>query len=194
VAGWASGWEAWPAGARDNHGKPARFCWAAWPEAVGVRRRARCNRGNQMSHVRVLQAIRYPEGDASHLTASPPEAEAVEQVDPSWEDIERAIRRLDRREYPYVWLCVCAPISGEEPLGLNIMGGRGEYAVSISLPGQLVYFADGSRSGNLVRIWETDQGSTLPESSLCGDTDRVLSIARYFTETGKPDPSEKWVE
>ena len=74
------------------------------------------------------------------------------------------------------------------------MGGRGEYALSISLPGQLVYFADPLRSGELVRIWESDQGSTLPESSLCADIERVLSIARHFAETGKPDPSAKWVE
>ena len=147
-----------------------------------------------MNHVRVLQVVRYSEPDGSHLATSPTEPEKVERVDPSWADIEDAVRRLDRCQYPYIWLCLREPISGEEPLGLNIMGGRGEFALSISLPGKLVYFADSSRSGVLVRIWESDQGSTLPESSLCADIDRVLSVASHFTETGNPDPSAQWVE
>jgi hypothetical protein len=147
-----------------------------------------------MSCVRVLQVVRYSEPDGSHLSAPPSEPEIVEQVDPSWADIEGAVRRLDRRHYPYIWLCVREPSSGEEPLGLNIMGGRGEFALSISLTGQLVYFEDSSRSGELVQIWESDQGSTLPESSLCADIERVLSVARHFADTGKPDPSARWVE
>jgi len=147
-----------------------------------------------MNLVRVLQVVRYPEHDGSHLSASPSEPETLDRPAPAWAGIEEAIRRLDRRQYPYIWLCLREQVSGEEPLGLNIMGGRGEFALTISLPDQLVYFADDSRSGELVQVWESDQGSTLPESSLCGDLERVLSIARHFTETGKPDPSARWVE
>ena len=126
--------------------------------------------------------------------ASSGEHEPEVLPDPSWADIEAAIRRLDRDEYPYVWLHLTNPIDEDGPRGLNVMGGRGEYAMSISSPGRLVYYHDPKRGDEVIRIWESDQGSALPEASLCNDTERVIAVARHFADTARPDPGYEWRE
>lgn len=147
-----------------------------------------------MSEIRWLEVARYSRMRTSTGRASSSEHEPEFLPDPFWADIEAAIRRLDRDEYPYVWLHLTNPINAGEPRGLNVMGGRGEYALSISLPGQLVYYHDPKRGDVVIQIWESDQGSALPETSLCNDTERVIAIARHFADTGRPHPGYEWRE
>jgi hypothetical protein len=79
-------------------------------------------------------------------------------------------------------------------MGMNVMGGRGEYALSISQPGQVFYYRDPKRGNEVIRIWESDQGSSLPEVSLCHGLEVAVRIAKHFSETATPDPSAEWRE
>ena len=145
-----------------------------------------------MTEIRLLEVARYPRKRTSTGCASFGEHEPEFLADPSWADIEEAIRRLDRDKYPSIWLHLTDPVDQDGPQGLNIMGGRGEYALSISLPGQLVYYDDPKRGDEVILIWESDQGSSLPERSLCNDVDFVVAIARHFADTGRPHPGSEW--
>src|SRR5947209_6084357 len=96
--------------------------------------------------VKVLEAIHYPP-DSSHW-------EALEMRDPDWASIETAIRRLERNEWPYVWLHTAEPVEGETPENaLAIMGGRGEYSLFLLKGGADSYFCDQSRGEALIRVW-----------------------------------------
>lgn len=135
----------------------------------------------------LLDATEYPSHDGSWRT--------IETPDPDWHAIEEAIRRLDRYQWPFVWLHTVPPVDGEEPKhALNIMGGKGEYYLFLSEDGGETAYVDVGRGDAAIRIWESDQGSTMPEYLLCNDLERVLSIARYFAERGELDPSAAWLE
>jgi hypothetical protein len=121
----------------------------------------------------LLEVVHYPP-DGSHW-------HAVETPDPDWPAIEAAVRRLDRDEWPFLWLHTVPPVEGEMPEnGLCVMGGRGEYSLFLSGDGGEVHYEDASRGSTQVRIWESDQGSEVEERSLCNDLGRVLAIARHF--------------
>ncbi|MGL6073875.1 MAG: hypothetical protein ACRC8S_06920 [Fimbriiglobus sp.] len=135
----------------------------------------------------LLNVIHYP-SDGSHW-------HVIESPEPDWPTIEATIRRLDRDEWPFVWLHTMLPIEGEMPQnGLCIMGGRGEYRLFLSKDGGEVYFEDAGRSRTTVRIWESDQGSVVEERSLCNDLDWVLAIARHFAELAELHKSATWMK
>jgi hypothetical protein len=118
----------------------------------------------------------------------------IETPNPDWPAIEAAIRRLDRREWPFVTLHTVAPVDGKVPIhALTVMGGRGEYTLFLSEGDDEVYYEDAARGRSPVRIWESDQGSVVEERSLCDDLERVLAIARHFAERAELDPSVTWV-
>jgi hypothetical protein len=67
----------------------------------------------------LLEEMHYPT-DGSH-------GQSVQTPNPSRQTIKAAIHRLDRDEWPYLWLHVTQPVKGQIPEnGLCIMGGRGE--------------------------------------------------------------------
>jgi hypothetical protein len=140
--------------------------------------------------VKVLEAIHYP---ASGRTADGSGWEPLLTRDPTWAVIESAIRKLDRHEWPFLWLHTVEPVEWEMPENaLNVMGGRGEYAISCYRDGDEMHYLDASRSDRAVRIWESDQGSVQAETNLCGDLARVLEIARHFAEAGELHPAVSW--
>ena len=137
--------------------------------------------------VRVLAAMHYPPGETPWHW--------VETLDPDWPAIDAAIRRLDRNEWPFVWLHLAPPIEDEPPEGgLCITGGRGEYSLLSPRGDRFLRYRDTTRSQTWVRIWESDQGSEERERSLCNDIGRVLAIARYLADRAELDPSATWVE
>lgn len=137
--------------------------------------------------VSLLEVMHYPSGGAHWHTVETPE--------PDWPAIEAAVRRLDRGEWPFLWLHTVQPVEGEMPEnGLCVMGGRGEYSLFLSKDGGETHYEDGNRSRSPVRIWESDQGSVTEERALCNDIERVLVIARYFVERAELHPDSAWVE
>ena len=137
--------------------------------------------------VMLLDQMHYPP-DGSHW-------QALESPDPDWPMIEVAIRRLDRFEWPYLWLHTAPPVEGEMPEnGLCIMGGRGEFTLFLSRSCGDAHYEDAARGSKPIPIWESDQGSMVEERSLCNDIERVLVIAQYFAAHAELDPSATWVE
>ena len=57
--------------------------------------------------VMLLEAIHYPPDGADWRS--------IETPDPDWPAIEAAIRRLDRDEWPFLWLHTVPAVEGEMP-------------------------------------------------------------------------------
>jgi hypothetical protein len=99
--------------------------------------------------------------------------------DPTWEQIERSIRELDRHRHPLVRLWAGAP---EKSPALEIVGGNGTYALR-EPDGEWVYY-DPSGSDTEVEIQTSGEGYRCPAFYVCADVERALQIARQFCETG----------
>ena len=140
--------------------------------------------GNRGVTVDRLECIRYPD-------SGPWVAEVMEQ--PSWESIVRAVERLDRAAYPMVYLHLASAVGGEHPVhALEIVGGRGEYAITVWLPDEMVRFTDPNRVGDVVDLLERDQGAFLEAHERCTDLSLVLTIADHFSKTGQPYEQVAW--
>src|SRR5262249_19247371 len=69
-----------------------------------------------------LEVIVYPgAGDHWHSEVTP---------NPMWPQIEAAVRRLDRAEYPFLHIYLPRPEKESVPWLLDVIGGRGEYGLS----------------------------------------------------------------
>jgi hypothetical protein len=139
-----------------------------------------------ISPVRNLVSIHYPPAGWRW--------EAIDTPGPTWPDIEQAIRRLDRKEWPIIHLHTCEHVPGREPENmLSVIGGRGEYSL-LFMPktGPEVHYCDESRGDAVIRVWESDQGSLVIERHLCNQLSKVLSIVKHFFENGELDPSVRW--
>jgi hypothetical protein len=136
--------------------------------------------------VQALEVIHYPP-DGSRWRS-------IKTRNPDWAAIETAIRRLDRDEWPYLWLHTAEPVEWEMPENaLSVMGGRGEYSLALCKDGDELHYMDESRAATTIRIWESDQGAWQPERFLCNDLDRVLFLVQYFTERAELHPDARWV-
>lgn len=142
--------------------------------------------------IKTLEVIHYP---ASGSTASGEPWESLVYPDPTWGEIEKALARLDRDVYPFLWLHVSEFIEDDPPEhAMDVMGGLGEYAISIELPGRGLTYSDESRGATVVDIWVSDQGSQAEERDLCNDYDLLLKIVRHFAETGEAYPEVNWAK
>jgi hypothetical protein len=111
--------------------------------------------------------------------------------DPTWPQIEEAIRRLDRFHYPWVWLRLTEEQSDDNYM--TVMGGDGAYWLSISVGGydqRRVFYPE--QGSDEVQVWTSDQGFADDRSHICFDLDAVLKAARCFAERGDFDPSLPW--
>jgi hypothetical protein len=142
--------------------------------------------------VRLLEVVYYP---PSGVTKSDSAWETLAYPNPDWEAIVAAIDRLDRDAYPMVWLQIGEHVEWEEPeLALNVLGGRGEFALCIFSKGHHICLRDPSRGKNVIQIWESDQGSQAQERELCNDRTTLLNVVRHFAETGEPYPGVDWID
>jgi hypothetical protein len=73
-----------------------------------------------------------------------------------------------------------------------VMGGRGEYDLSLYRGGDEIHYWDGTRSDEVIRIWESDQGSSKSYQNLCNDLPLVLEITRRFAESREFHPGVCW--
>src|SRR4051794_18940503 len=102
-----------------------------------------------ISHIRNLISIHYPPDSWKW--------EAIDAPWPHWLNIEEAISRLDRSEWPIIHLRTCEDVPGREPENeLTIVGGRGEYSLSFwPKTGPELHYFDEARGDEVIRIWET---------------------------------------
>src|SRR5262249_19197793 len=95
-------------------------------------------------------------------------ASSQDLANPSWDQVETSIRRLNQFRWPFVWLLLGegADWGAMEKEGyLNIMGGNGIYSVDGATP------SDGRKRLSLpkhsrekrVDVWLSDQGFSTPE-------------------------------
>ncbi len=146
----------------------------------------------KITRIVMLEEIHYPPFAARYQPWH-----TIETLSPRWAQIEAAVRRLDRIEWPYLHLHTEEPIDGEPPQNsLTVMGGRGEYCVFLTPGGETFqpegFLTDASRSRTMVSIWESDQGFDVEERYLCRDIEKVLRIARYFAEQAALHPGAIW--
>src|SRR5438874_998395 len=99
---------------------------------------------------------------------------------PAWEDVEDAIRRLDRDTYRVVCIHLNA-LAGDQAHYCMVMGGAAEwahslftnsaeYALRVKLPGQRspLGYLDQSRSASeMVEVWTDPDATWLPECTVC---------------------------
>lgn len=140
----------------------------------------------------LLEAIQYP--DPSQDLGRPRFGwRSYKTPYPEWEEIEVAIRRLDRDEWPFVWLHTEAPQSNDMPNNMFcVMGGRGEYDLCLYRDGDEFHYWNPDRSDESICIWESDQGSYKSYQNLCEDLLLVLRITRQFSESGILYDAVKW--
>ena len=127
-------------------------------------------------HVKLLQSYRYPKRGAWRT---------VEIEMPKLRDIESAVKRLNRNEYPYLWLLHERCDDDVPDDFMSIMGGDGEYAITHYIDGDEFHYIDDSRDPNEhIQIWSTGDTSEQPAKYLCGNTKLVCNIAKLFAKTG----------
>jgi hypothetical protein len=116
-----------------------------------------------------------------------------EVLDPPWEEVEAALRRLDRFGYPFLFLRLRPDVPDDERL--EVMGGAGAYWVAGSFGGYFQRRMVNPKGGDEeVRVWTSDQGFADQGQFVCEDIEIVVRVARYFAEHGDFDPSVPWAE
>jgi hypothetical protein len=137
--------------------------------------------------VNELEIIIYPK-------RGPWRSEVTEN--PTWRQIEEAIRQLDRHGHPFLKLFLPPPKVETELRSLDIIGGKGEYGILTfdSKYRQLQWYCDHSRPDGpeLIPIWTTDQGAEFKERYLCNRLTTVLRVAKHFAKTGTLDANVAW--
>jgi Lon protease-like protein len=116
---------------------------------------------------------------------------------PTWDQIEIALRRLDQFAHPYVWLLLGdAEDWGrmEEAGYLNIIGGNGTYCVDGATPldGRRRLSVSHHSQQKRVDVWLSDQGFSSEERFVCKDIETVIGVARHFSIRRRLDPSVEW--
>ena len=125
--------------------------------------------------------------------------------DPTWDEIERAVRRLDGRRYRWLQLWPTADPADHDPNPgsreyVEVVGGAGVYLLRAS-------FADGRHAHPDFPEWPDRDVVVLPDPSgfgfvdlmwsesarrVCRDVEVVLRAARHYYDTGSLDQSLPW--
>lgn len=117
----------------------------------------------------------------------------TEQVcNPTWNDIEQAVRRLDRFRYPFIWLYQQIDAEPEDVPDFSVIGGEGEFAMDEMADGTYRRYHDPTRGDDMIKAWRSDQGAEFEAKYCCSSLDTVLRATRYFCEYGTLDPSLVW--
>lgn len=115
---------------------------------------------------------------------------------PSWEEIEQAIRRLERFQFPFLHLWSTDDENKQNYDECNvfeIMGGKGAYWLAGTFGGYFQRRLDYPERGEVeIDVWESDQGFADAERHICRDVEKVVHAALYYFENGGFDPSLNW--
>ena len=118
----------------------------------------------------------------------------IDCTNPSWEEMENAVRRLERFRYPFIWFYRSSSAPENALPDFEVMGGDGAYVVGANTPDatdhRIVRF--GSKSAKQIDVWLSDQGATFEEGLVCDDVDVVLEMLRRFHESGTFSPEIEW--
>jgi hypothetical protein len=110
-------------------------------------------------------------------------------ANPTWEQIDASIRRLDKFSFPFVWIYLRPDADPQDVPEFEVIGGAGDYVVACSVEGyhqRRVLVNDDAHDE--IEVWTSDQGATASGKHVLHDVDAVLRITRHFCETGGFDP------
>jgi hypothetical protein len=113
-------------------------------------------------------------------------------ADPTWEEIERVVRRLEKFRFPFAWFFLSADAFEDDLPDFEIMGGPDDYFMVCSADGCQRRYHDPSQGKLLVHVWTSDQGAAIPAEFVCHDVELVLKAIRYFSSSGKCCPEISW--
>jgi hypothetical protein len=156
-------------------------------------------------HAKVLKYSVAPDGPPISRIGEHPAWDDPEQIvqDPTWPDIETAIRRLDGYRYRRLLLW---PSADEREQDTNpgeheftsVIGGSGVYLVRVS-------YADGREHFLHFPEWPDRVVIVLPDAwgfvdgvfaeaafRVCRDVEVVLRAVKYYAYHGRLDPSLNW--
>ena len=130
------------------------------------------------------------------MTEYPPSGQGYQTQtirNPTWDEVEAAIRALDHHRLPFVFIGLREECRGEECL--SVLGGPKGYAITAadSESGWMQY-CDPNHTGGEIAVWTSDQGFYPRERFVTYDVELVLHVARYYAERGQLDPSVQWEE
>jgi hypothetical protein len=115
---------------------------------------------------------------------------------PSWEDIEAALRRLNAEEYEGVLLHLNDHRAGEPATDyLGVFGGPAGYLVLWTRPGAkgaVLVDSTQPKGQEPVPVAQHDQGIWVSPRQVCRDLELIVQVARYFADTGQRLPSSAW--
>jgi hypothetical protein len=135
--------------------------------------------------VKRLDVTRYTKDGRSSRTTT--------TTNPAWSKIEKAIRRLDKFSYPFLFLYLTE--TGDTDERLEIMGGCGDYSIMGNFDGFWQRrFVNPNGGNERVVVWTSDQGFGDDDKHICHDVEVVIRAARYFFGHGHFDPSLTWEE
>ena len=104
-------------------------------------------------------------------------------IEPTWNDVEAAIRRMDNYCFPFI--CLNTDALDPEDEGLDsfwIIGGGGRWAL-LQASGDWQY-EDAAGGNEEVRLWDSDQGYFCKQKNILTDPSKVLRITRAYYDTG----------
>jgi len=106
--------------------------------------------------------------------------DVVQVIEPAWEEVEHAIRRMDNVSLPLVQLNPTADEENEDVF--NVLGGDGRWAL-FQIMGSW-HFENPEGGEEEVTLWESDQGYSCKARNILTDIEAVLRITRQFYRTG----------
>lgn len=112
--------------------------------------------------------------------------------DPTWDVIETAIRRLDRFQYPFVWLFREVDAAEGEAPDFTIIGGEGVFAIDCLADGTAYRYFDPTHGDDEIDVWLSDQGAAFAETFCCFSMSTALQATHFFCDHGLPDPHLIW--
>lgn len=113
---------------------------------------------------------------------------------PTWKQIEEAIRRLNKDEWPFMWMYRTENPYEDDVPDFEIMGGAGHYVIGAKPPGETheLFYTDDSHGVERIELWLSDQGASVEASKVCFDIAEVLNMTKYYCESGTLYPGVEW--
>ena len=122
--------------------------------------------------------------------------QSEEILHPTWEQVQEAIRRLDRDMFPSIWLYT-TPVTetNDDVPQFEVTGGDGAYVVQIrsdasDYRGRILQNPSGGNEE--VEVWTSDQGASFAAHNVCTHLEEVLRVTRHFFDHGEPAPHTQW--